>query len=201
MTDPSPLPPSSFEEFKLFYESTERVTDRRVTASSTNYSICSATLAGVAVLLDWSLKRPSFLVVGLAAAFLLSAMAILFCSLWIRQIRDYKQLNNAKFSVLNDLAREVRFSESPSDARRSYEPFKKEWDFMNAAHATQRVGRSSLVALKASNLEFLIPRSFRLLFLILILLASAITARNWSTVVAGSSLAVTPIGGVPSGRP
>ena len=34
----------SFEEFQLFYESTEKVTDRRLNANRWNYSICIAIL-------------------------------------------------------------------------------------------------------------------------------------------------------------
>jgi predicted Co/Zn/Cd cation transporter (cation efflux family) len=60
-----------------------------------NYSICIATLVAIAAITNWSLTNPTLTWIGLAADGLISVMAILFCALWIRQIRDFKNLNNA----------------------------------------------------------------------------------------------------------
>jgi hypothetical protein len=57
----------------------------------------------VAVLTKWSLTSVSLLWGGFAAVVFLSLMAVLFCVLWVGQIRDFKKLNNAKFTVLNDM--------------------------------------------------------------------------------------------------
>jgi hypothetical protein len=40
----------SFDEFKLYYESTEKVTDRRLETNRWNYSICIATLVAIAAI-------------------------------------------------------------------------------------------------------------------------------------------------------
>src|ERR1700704_3656647 len=87
----------SFDEFKLFYESAEKVTDRRLETNRWNYSICVATLLATAVIANWSLKDGTFFFVGGIAIFMFSTMAILFCALWVGQIRAFKQLNKAKF--------------------------------------------------------------------------------------------------------
>jgi len=49
MTDKPPGPRFSFDEFKLYYDSTEKVTDRRLETNRWNYSICVAILVAVAV--------------------------------------------------------------------------------------------------------------------------------------------------------
>ena len=88
----------SFEEFKLYYDSTEKVTDRRLDTNRWNYSICIAILVAIAVLTRWSLTTESLIWVGFAAVTVLSTMAILFCFLWIGQIRDFKKLKIGRAS-------------------------------------------------------------------------------------------------------
>ncbi len=56
----------SFEEFKLFYESTEKVTDRRNTANTWNYSICTAILGAIAMIINWSVGKPEFIFTGVS---------------------------------------------------------------------------------------------------------------------------------------
>ena len=110
----------SFDEFKLYYESTEKVTDRRLETNRWNYSVCIAIVVAIATITNFSLTNPSLLWVGLAADALLGVMAILFCLLWIGQIRDFKNLNSAKFTVLNEMAPKVEFDASnPGPLRRT----------------------------------------------------------------------------------
>ena len=80
----------SYEEFQLFYESTEKVTDRRLGANRWNYSICTAILVANAGLLNWGISKPTFLVISVVGVLILSGMATLFCSLWIGQIKKGK---------------------------------------------------------------------------------------------------------------
>ena len=107
----------AFEEFKLFYESAEKVTDRRLETNRWNYSICIAMLLAIAGIINWGLSKPPFLFVSLIAVAVICIMAMLFCALWIGQIRDFKSLNNAKFAVLNPMAPSVSFSAPDAEAR------------------------------------------------------------------------------------
>ena len=66
----------SFEEFKLYYDSTEKVTDRRLDTNRWNYSICIGMLVAGAIITNWSITNPLLLWVGLAADVVLSLMAI-----------------------------------------------------------------------------------------------------------------------------
>jgi hypothetical protein len=44
----------SFDEFKLYYESTEKVTNRRLSANTWNYSICIGMIVAMAGIIKWS---------------------------------------------------------------------------------------------------------------------------------------------------
>jgi hypothetical protein len=169
----------SFDEFKLYYDSTEKVTDRRLDTNRWNYSICIAILIAIATITNWSLTNTRLLWVGLAADVLLCLMAILFCALWIGQIRDFKNLNNAKFTVLNEMAPKVEFDAGNPGAIVSFCPFDKEWAKLNELHALQEVGRSNLIALKSSNIEYFIPKAFAALFLAVLLAFVAVVANYW----------------------
>lgn len=172
-----------FDEYKLFYESTEKVTDRRLSANKWNYSICTAILVAVAAITSWGLSKPSFVLVSVVAIIILSGMAALYCSLWIGQIRDFKALNNAKFDILNKMAPDVIFGDSESDPRVSFCPFEKEWQSLQKANAIQEISQPNIIALKASNMEYLIPRTFRVLYILIIVGVAVISAVNWSSVL------------------
>ena len=169
----------SFDEFKLYYESTEKVTDRRLEANRWNYSICIAILVAVAVLTKWSLTTMSLLWVGLAAVAFLCLMAVLFCILWVGQIRDFKKLNNAKFTVLNDMAPLIEFDSDKPGSVVSYCPFEKEWTRLSNMDALQEVGRSNIVALKSSNIEYFIPKVFAVLFGVILVVLVIVVTSNW----------------------
>jgi hypothetical protein len=169
----------SFEEFKLYYEATEKVTDRRLETNRWNYSICIAILVAIAVLARWSLTSPRLLWVGFAAVAVLAIMAILFCVLWVGQIRDFKKLNNAKFTVLNAMAPNVEFDPEKPGVIVSYCPFEKEWNNLKELNALDELRKSNIIALKSSNIEYFIPKAFALLFGAIFVALVIVTATNW----------------------
>ena len=79
----SESPKVSFDEFKLYYESTEKVTDRRLSANTWNYSICIAIIIAIAGIVKWATGNIVYFYVGLTAVLVLCIMAILLCSLWL----------------------------------------------------------------------------------------------------------------------
>jgi hypothetical protein len=155
----------SFEEFKLYYESTEKVTDRRLDTNRWNYSACAAILVGIAAIVKWGVISTDLRWAGVVAVVLLCMMAILFCQLWLAQVRDFKRLNDAKFEVLNQMARLIDFDPSNPGRVRSYRPFEREWDRLKEEGAVDRVRKLNIVALKSSHMEQFIPRAFQLVFL------------------------------------
>lgn len=179
MADHSSGKKLSFDEFKLYYESTEKVTDRRLETNRWNYSICTAMLIAIAVLTRWSLTTAALLWIGFAAVGILSTMAVLFSALWVGQIRDFKKLNNAKFAVLNAMAPNVEFDPEKPGLVVSYCPFEKEWTKLNELNALDEVGKSNIVALKSSNIEYFIPKAFGVLFAGIFIALVIVTVSSW----------------------
>ena len=142
----------------------------------------------IAGIVNWGLSKPQFLLVSITAVMILCIVAILFCSLWIKQIRDFKSLNNAKFEVLNKMAPLVSFGLPSSDPRVSYSPFEREWELLKKAEAVQEISSIKLMALKSSNIEYLIPRTFRVIFLAILIVVVIVIVRNWRTVFDSSLL-------------
>lgn len=150
----------------MYFESTEKVVDRRLALNSWNYGICIAIIAACGLLGNFALSQQSFRLVLIIVIFLLCSMGALLCRLWIRQIKDYKSLNDAKFGVLNAMAPNVIFA----DGGRSFEPFKREWEALDAKKATVSQRGLSDKVLKASNAEMAVPRAFGGFFLSLMAL-------------------------------
>ena len=158
----------SFEEFKLLYESAEKVTDRRVSMNKYNYSICTAIFLAITFLWNWSLTNAEYAYGGIFVVVLLSGIATVFTFYWLAQIKDFKALNNAKFSVLNEMSKNLFFQSNDNEIKiESYEPFKKEWDKLLALSALQEKSQFKIIALKSSNMEYFIPNAFRGLYIML----------------------------------
>jgi hypothetical protein len=169
----------SFDEFKLYYDSAEKVTDRRIANNQWNYSICVATIAAMALVWSWSANNRSFAFLSLTVVAALSSLGILFSTLWIRQIADYKSLNAAKFSILNDIAPSVAFpSSAKSEEIVSSNPFKREWEALQKMDALREVGSRNLIALKSSNIEFYLPKALRFLYVLSLMVSVAPILRH-----------------------
>jgi hypothetical protein len=185
--DQTAAAPASFEEFRLYYESTERVTDRRLATNRWNHSVCVAILLAIAVTVKSASDSSSFVFVGVCAVVLLAVMAALFCTYWLGQISDWKALNEAKFAVLNRMAPRIAFyvADQKTDAR-SFDPFAREWEALKRTEgALQNVRtkkRKTLLALRSSGAELFMPRAWRALFIAIAVATVATAVANWSTV-------------------
>lgn len=160
----------SFEEYKLYYESTERVTNRRLSTNKFNYSISTTLILVITYVWNWSNKNSQFSYVAFTITLAISFMAALFCSLWIGTLKDYKLLNTAKFEILNEMSQNLTFgTEKPKVI--SSNPFQKEWEKLNKMNALEDVNLLNILALKSSNIEFYIPKAFRIIFIIIFLIS------------------------------
>lgn len=184
MSQPPQPSKVSFQEFTLFYQTTERVTDRRISMNRWNYSVSAAMLAAIGLVLNWSTEEQSNAFVGICGIGILCLMAIILCTLWVAQISDAKELNNAKFEVLARMAPLIEFetSSGKSDAK-SYEPFDKEWRTLEARKAVIATNAGTIEQLKvlsASRAEYFIPKAMRWLFALIlgVTLVFAITERD-----------------------
>ncbi len=166
----------SFEEYKLIYDSTEKVTDRRLSNNKINYSISIAVLGAIALIWKWTLDNNDYFFCGIILVLILSGLATMFCSLWIGQITDFKKLNQAKFEVINKMASKLKF-ENNTDVV-SYEPFDKEWKILSKINALQEKAKNNIIALKSTNTEFFIPKAFRIIFSIMLIISILTIALN-----------------------
>ena len=132
--------------------------------------------------------------IAVLTAIVLSAMAIIFCSLWLGSILQAKELNRAKFEVLNAMAPRIRFGNDAKDERVSFEPFQKEWMILEQHKQLVKVTDTNIIALKPSNIEYLLPQAFRALFAGIIGLSLIVFVLNWNLIVSAPvlSLPATP---------
>ena len=156
--------------------------------------------AGIAVLSNWSLVNSSFRLLATFAGILLSITGFGLCIILAGQIRDFKNLNNAKFKVLNDMAPAVQFG--ANDTRVSATPFAKEWEILKAGNDAQKVRFMKIIALRSSNVELYIPLAFCSLFCLIAVVAIGSAFLNW-TVPHGSAVDVkqTIAPPTPQGKP
>jgi hypothetical protein len=170
-TTPAPI---SGEEYRLYYESTEKVIDRRLGLNSWNYGICIAILVAIGFLASWATTKAEFKLLSLVGVSLIAVMGFVLCAYWVRQLNDYKLLNNVKFEVLNEMAPLVNFA----DGGLSYEPFGKEWEKLKARKGTVRLRGLKIPVLRSSNAELIVPRAFQLLFASVVLAAVVVFLAN-----------------------
>ena len=157
-----------FGHFQLFYESIERVTDRRLNLNRTNASLAALIAAGMGVIAAWAFDKAEVRDVALALIFLLGILATLFCRWWWRQIEDYKALNGSKFDVLAQMAKNIVLT-GEETRRCAFDPFYWEWKLAEANKDLE--GWNGSLVLGSSWSELIVPKAFLAFFLLVSLWA------------------------------
>lgn len=174
----------SFQEYKMFYESTEKVTDRRITINKYNYAVSVAILGAISLIFQWTMKNAEYLNWGIISIAIFSIAGLVFSTTWIGQLEYFKILNDAKFKILNQMEASVIFKEYDVD---SFQPFTKEWeDFKKLQNDGKEKGRKRPIfrLLKiefATNSEKVLPKSFQILFLLVFLACLADSGLKYLT--------------------
>lgn len=122
----------SFEEFRMMYESTECVSDRKIAFMRNNSQLCVAIIAGQGIAASWTFDNTemkwaiaiTIMVIGILGAF--------FCRYWVTQLDNLTSLNSAKFEVLEEMANHVVFPDYKQRTIRSKNPFVREYQIMQA---------------------------------------------------------------------
>ena len=167
----------SIEELLLMVNSAEKVTDRRLGNNKTNYSICIAILVAIAIIWKWSLTNGDYFFGGSIMVLIISFIAIIFSTLWIDQITDFKLLNGAKFDVINEMSKSLVFDSQDKDVNIvSYSPYQKEWEKLEELKALQT--KNNIVTLKSTNVEYFLPKALRVIYVIIFLVSLLIIALN-----------------------
>ena len=139
-----------FELYKLFQETTEKVSDRRAKANTWMLSVNSALVALYTLLeqgeaFTGTLGQRLWLVA-------IPVAGVIICLAWYSLLVSYRKLNHAKFSVLMDMEKNL-----------PYALYTREKEFLD------RNRRWNL-----SNIEGWIPLAFGLLYIFLGLVALAL---------------------------
>lgn len=124
-TQGQPLPsdqlPIVFDQYRLYLELTDRISERRQTANSFFVAVNTALIAllGYVNAEQESLGAQRFY-------FLVTVAGIVLCFLWYRIIRSYRDLNTARFAVVHQI-------ESLLPVR----PYRAEWDFVGRGYVSR----------------------------------------------------------------
>jgi hypothetical protein len=158
-------PQYSFEEFRMMYESTERISERKIAFTRANSTLCIAIIAGQGVAASWGYDNAN--IDGIVAAILMfiSILGIVFCLYWHGQLWTFKQLNDAKFKVLKEMADRVVFPDYRERRIRSMSPFEREYTIYKEQGGLTSV--RGLVLPKANFAETIVPYSFLAFFVLI----------------------------------
>jgi hypothetical protein len=149
----------SFEEFRMMYDSTELISDRKVSFNRNNASLCLAVIAGQGVAAAWCYEKSGLELIGPIIVGAISILAIFFCLYWNGQLWSFKDLNAAKFTVLEEMAGRVVFPDYRERSVRSMNPFFREYEILIEQNKLVK-NRRGLLLLRSIRAETTVPKSF-----------------------------------------
>lgn len=153
------LPCYSFEEFRMMYESTELISDRKITFNRNNASLCMLVIAGQGAAASWLYKQDGLELLGPVALITISILAIIFCLYWNGQLWAFKELNSAKFQVLEEMASRVAFPDYRERSIVSMNPFMREYQILSEKKKIV-AGAKGLLLQRSNFAETIVPKSF-----------------------------------------
>lgn len=133
-----------FEQYKLYIESIEKISDRRQVANSYFITINTALISLVGVLCQFKIIEHAFWM-----KLLIATMGVVICAIFWFLIRSYKQLNTGKFKVLHEIERRLPLT-----------LYQYEWEILGE-------GLNKTKYYPFSHIELLIPWVFGILYVII----------------------------------
>ena len=131
------------QQYKLYVESAEKVSDRRQSANSYFLALNSLILSFAGYLTTFSFRLWHIVI---------AASGISISILWLLTLKSFRSLNSAKFKVIHSLEEDL-----PAEL------FKKEWEYLDR-------GKKKRTYLKLSLVEQGIPLIFIILYVIIVIL-------------------------------
>lgn len=171
----------SFEEFRLVYETSERLVEQKMQMTRANSSFCSAIVAGQSIALSWAYGRSHAVeILTGSALFVIALLGLAFSFYWYRQIEYSKKLNSAKFDVMSEIAQSMQFPDyRPGQNLKSINPFDREWKIMEDKGYLNSAGSK-----KWDFTDVIVPGGFMVVFGL-----EALVFLGWAISVAcGSSI-------------
>lgn len=94
------------EQYKVYVEMADRVSERRVGVGKLYISLLSGLLIIIPLILEKNtpadIQKVVFTVIGF--------LGLALCVVWLLNIRSYKQLNSLKFRVIQEMEQQLPFS-------------------------------------------------------------------------------------------
>ena len=143
------------EQYKLYVEMADRISQRRATANSFFLTLHTGLFGLAVALAGLSSGGIEFQAASLAAA----AFGVPFAYLWRRILESYRQINAAKYQVLNEL-----------EAKLPVAPYAVEWEKAGK-------GEDPKVYTPLTKVEGLVPVVFGFGYLVAIALALAMVVK------------------------
>jgi quinol-cytochrome oxidoreductase complex cytochrome b subunit len=137
-----------FMQYKLCVEMADRTSSRRITANNFFLSVNTLLVAAIGALSRLGSNSISY---SLLWAIIASVAGILFCLCWATTIRRYRDLNNAKFNVINAIEKKL-----PASA------FTSEWKYLCQ-------GKNADEYRHLTAVEYWVPMIFAALYVLLII--------------------------------
>jgi hypothetical protein len=158
-TNEAELPCYSFEEFRMMYDSTELISERKIAFNRNNASLCLLVIAGQGAAASWLYKEKGLALLGPIALITISMLAIIFCLYWNGQLWAFKELNSAKFQVLDEMAGRVAFPDYRERSIVSMNPFMREYQILTE-NKKLIAGGKGLLLQRSNFAETIVPKSF-----------------------------------------
>lgn len=149
----------SFEEFRMMYDSTELISDRKIAFNRNNASLCLLVIAGQGAAASWLYKEKGLALLGPLTLITISILAIIFCLYWNGQLWAFKELNSAKFQVLEEMAERVAFPDYRERSVISVNPFMREYQILTEKKKLV-MGAKGLLLQRSNFAETIVPKSF-----------------------------------------
>lgn len=128
------------EQYKTFVESADKISDRRINVNTFFITLNSALITVMTIFFS----NTSLLI-------LLTSLGIIFSTLWFLNLKNYKQLNNCKFHIIQKIE--------------SYLPinlYKMEWKLLTSKKSRKKY-------LPVSKLEIILPFIFIIAYILIII--------------------------------
>ena len=139
------------EQYKLYVEMTDRISQRRQSANnyflSINVLLCSFFSYFISV--NSLSIETIFQIFGVGAIFL---SGIIICYIWYRLIRSYKDMNSGKFKVIHEMEKML-----------PYQPYEIEWKKLGE-------GKDETLYLPFTRMELKVPWVFGILYVVMIVI-------------------------------
>lgn len=132
------------EQYKMYLEMADRVSQRRGSANTFFITINAAILT----ISSWSAEKFGSLI------YIISIVGILLCISWFFAIRSYRQLNSGKFKVIHEIEKELPLN-----------LYQFEWLIL-------KEGKSFKDYWPLSHIECFVPVVFSIFYVILLIIVS-----------------------------